>query len=148
MKENLEEFVPIMDQVFKQGGVFRLYPRGESMLPFLRPGRDSVVLAPPGSKIPRGTTLLFRRTSGAFVLHRVVGQDDRGFHCVGDHQLAVERGIGQEQIIAAVVGVYRDEMPVNLDGPGYGCYCRLWRWSGVRWLYMAGGRVRQWIKRR
>lgn len=41
---DLAEYVPLIEEVISSEGEFRLFPRGTSMLPLLRQGRDSVIL--------------------------------------------------------------------------------------------------------
>ena len=41
---SLEEYMPLIKEVVESGGEFRLFPRGTSMLPLIRQGRDSVAL--------------------------------------------------------------------------------------------------------
>ena len=41
---SLTETEPIIKEVLESGGEFELYPRGTSMLPLIRQGRDSVIL--------------------------------------------------------------------------------------------------------
>ena len=69
---------------------------GSSMLPFLVPGRDSVLLARPGRRLRRGDMVLYRREGGGYVLHRIVAcQRDGAFAMAGDARKGRRQGPGR-----------------------------------------------------
>lgn len=128
----MEEIYPVLQEVIDSGGEFRLYPRGSSMRPLLREGRDSVVLVAPKT-LKKRDICLYRRQDGSFVLHRILRFDKAGepIFC-GDNQLALEYGIPREAIIAVVDSVYRKARRVSCRSLLYRLYvrihcCMLWR---------------------
>ena len=74
----LSLLLPLIEEVLAQGGEFELHPRGKSMLPAIREGRDTVMLSRATPPYTRGDLLLYRRTNGTFVLHRVVRVEKDG----------------------------------------------------------------------
>ena len=83
----LAELIPVIRDVLAAGGEFSLMPRGQSMLPYFREGRDSVILSPITAPPRRGDILLYVRTNGTPVLHRVVSAEADGtFTMRGDSQ--------------------------------------------------------------
>ncbi len=75
---------------------------GSSMSPFLVHDRDTVYLTRPKG-LPRvGDIVLYRRRSGAYILHRVCRAEGKHFCAVGDAQTEIECGLAAEQIIAVV----------------------------------------------
>ena len=80
---------------------------GNSMSPFLVHGRDTVYLSRLDRPAKRGDVLLYKRDSGAYILHRVykVGKDS--YTMVGDAQTQLEQGIRQDQIIAIMTSALR-----------------------------------------
>lgn len=111
---NLEEYVPIIQEVIKSGGEFRLYPRGTSMLPMLRQGIDSVILVSPTCVFKKRDIIFYRRPDGQFVLHRVVGLSKDGTYILcGDNQTVLENGVSLDMIIASVSAVYRGEKRIE-----------------------------------
>ena len=80
---------------------------GNSMSPFLVHGRDTVYLSRLDRPAKRGDVLLYKRESGAYILHRVykVGKDS--YTMVGDAQTQLEQGIRQDQIIAIMTSALR-----------------------------------------
>ena len=112
---------------------------GSSMLPFLSPGRDSVLLARPNRRLRRGDMALYRREGGGYVLHRIVAcQRDGGFAMAGDAQQLVERGIRRDQIVAVMCAAVRKG---RCQGPG----CFWWEFFARVWprvLPLRGGLCR------
>ena len=106
---SLEEYMPLIKEVVESGGEFRLFPRGTSMLPLIRQGRDSVALVAVDT-IRQGDVLLYRRKDGQYVLHRLVRKDrNNALTFCGDNHFLKEPGITRNQILASVTAVYRGE---------------------------------------
>lgn len=104
----LSTLLPLIREVISHGGEFELHPRGESMLPTIRAGRDTVMLSALDRSPVRGDLLLYQRDTGTFVLHRVVRVEKDGTLSMrGDNQYFIERGIRKDQVIAAVRRYYR-----------------------------------------
>jgi hypothetical protein len=108
--------------VIASGGEFRLYPRGTSMMPLLREGRDSVALVAP-DRIKRGDILLYRREDGQFVLHRLLRiEKDKTLTFCGDNQSRLEKGISPDAVIARVAYFWRDDKRVSPKSLRYFTY--------------------------
>ena len=119
MEENfmkLTDLVPVIEEMVSSGGEFLLHPQGVSMLPYLREGRDSVMLCALQRAPKRGDILLYRRPSGTLVLHRVVRVEKDGTLSMrGDNQYFIERGVKKEQVIATVKRFFRDGKEIRTD---------------------------------
>ena len=119
MEENsvlLKDLLPVMKEVLSQGGEFRVHPQGVSMLPYLREGRDTVILSAFSAPPRRGDLLLYTRPSGTLVLHRVVKVDkDGSLWMRGDNQYFTEKGIKPEQVLATVKRVLRNGKEVGVN---------------------------------
>ena len=124
----IADYDELIREVLASGGEFRLYPRGTSMLPLIRQGRDSVSLRQLDRSPRKYDILFYQRHDGSYVLHRViaVGED---YSCVGDNQLMLEPGLRHEQMIAVVSAFSRGNREYSVSHPGYRLYCRLWHWS-------------------
>ena len=119
---SLKEMWPLIEETLRLGGRFRFYPRGVSMRPLLRAGSDSVLLEQPLC-IKRGDILLYKRKSGAFVLHRVMHLSADGtLDMCGDGQTSLERGIPRESVLARVAGIYRDDRYFDVAHPKLSLY--------------------------
>lgn len=125
IETSLEELMPLMLECLSAGKSFRFSPKGTSMLPMLREGRDSVLLSPVTKKLSKFDIPLYRRENGNFVLHRIV-ETGETFTCIGDNQFVFEKEIHPEQIIAVVSGFYRGEKFYSVKNFGYRVYCRFW----------------------
>ena len=121
----IEDVIPILSEVIGSGGEFELYPRGTSMLPLIREGRDSVILISPDSP-DAGDIVLYRRSGGQYVLHRIVGREGELFTMCGDNQTKVERGIAVGQIIAKVKLLKRDGRTVDCESAEYRKWVKKW----------------------
>ena len=121
----MEEIMSIIRKQLDVGCSIRFSPRGISMLPMLREGYDSVVLSPLKEKLKRYDLVLYRRSNGEYVLHRIfrVGET---YTCLGDNQLILERGLRHDQIIAIVTAYYRCEKLYKMNNFPYYLYCRIW----------------------
>lgn len=107
---------------------------GNSMSPFLIHGRDTVYLSRLDRPARRGDMLLYRRDSGAYVLHRVHKVTPQGYTMLGDAQLEPEPGIRPEQVIARVSRVVRGGKSLK---PG-----------DLQWEFYEKLRPRLWLARR
>ncbi len=118
----MQEIYPLLLEVVDSGGEFRLSPRGTSMLPLLREGRDSVLLVKP-QNLKKRQICLYRRPNGAFVLHRILAFDKQKnpVFC-GDNQTKKEYGITKDNVIAVVSAVYRGEKRVNVTAVSFRLY--------------------------
>lgn len=144
----LSDAIEIIEEVLSNGGEFRIYPRGVSMLPLIVQGRDSVVLKR-NSEIPakKNDIAFYRRRNGQFVLHRVMKIERDGTYTMcGDHQLSLERGIESSQIIAYVSELYRKDKKVKLHSLRYSVYLLFWNRLLFRRLIL--GLVRRLPKRK
>ena len=114
MSESLElsEISPLISEAVKNGGCFYLSPKGKSMLPTIREGKDKVVLEEFIS-FKKGDILLYRRKNGQFVLHRLIGFEDGKPVMCGDAQHVLEYGISEEDIIARVSVIIRKNKQIN-----------------------------------
>lgn len=80
---------------------------GSSMVPFLVHGRDTVYLSKVAQPPKKGDMILYCRSSGRYVLHRICKEHNGTYDLVGDGQVEIERGIRPEQILAVVKAVRR-----------------------------------------
>ena len=127
-KIELKDLYPLILKATESGGEILIYPSGESMRPTIRPERGDGVLLRRAQHIRRGDVLLYRRPSGAFVLHRVIAITRRGSYVMrGDNQYQKEY-IGRDTEIIAKVGAIVRTADERLLSRLRGRICRaLWR---------------------
>ena len=80
---------------------------GNSMVPFLVHGRDTVYLTRVNYPLKVGDMVLYQRDNGEYILHRICRLEGELFCLVGDAQTVLEHGIRREQIFARVEWVQR-----------------------------------------
>ena len=131
---------PLMEEVLRSGGTVELTTTGNSMRPMLLHRVSKVRLAPPG-ELKRGDIPLYRRDTGAYVLHRIVGWDGATYTLCGDNQWQLETGIRPDQILAVTEAFCRRDRWVSCGNGLYGTYWRFWVMiRPVRRLIIGGGR--------
>lgn len=104
---NLETMLPLIEECLENGQNVKFSPRGISMLPMIRQGKDSVSLSKPPEKLKKFDIPLYRRKDGNFVLHRVV-KVGKTYTCIGDNQFVFEKGIEHNQVIALCTAITRN----------------------------------------
>ena len=123
----LTELLPVIREVLAMGGEFSLMPRGKSMRPYLREGRDSIILSAITEPPKRGDILLYVRDTGVPVLHRVIRVDADGTLSMrGDNQYFIESGIRREQCVAIMKRFYKKGREKKVDAFPSRLY-RAWR---------------------
>lgn len=125
---SVEDMIPLIRETLECGKTVCFAPRGVSMLPMLRQGRDTVTLKRVEGSLRKYDLPFYRRDDGAYVIHRIVKAGDT-YTCIGDNQFAYEAGIRHDQIIGVVSAFCRDGKTILVSHRGYKLYCRLWHWS-------------------
>ncbi len=141
----LDDLMPMIRQTLGEGRTVVIRPKGTSMLPLIRQGRDSVELSTLPERLKKYDLPLYQRSDGQYVLHRIV-KTGQTYTCIGDNQFQKESGVTHRQMIAVVSAVYRDGKRIPITAFSYRVYCRLWHWSRpVRNLWV---RMGHFIRRR
>ena len=122
----MQEIGALIRERIASGQTVEMSPRGVSMLPTIKEGRDSVILAPVDRPIERYDVILYRRENGNYVLHRVVGRDKEGYILSGDNQFQLEHGIGDGDVIAVVTKIRRRGRLIDVSDPIYRACVRFW----------------------
>ena len=137
-----------IEQVLKEKGYLMTLPFGTSMLPFIRPQRDIIVVRCYEGEAECRDVILYRRNGGKLVLHRILKVDADGYVLCGDNQYKKEYGIKKEQVLGVLDGVYRDEKYIDCKkSRGYKVYVKFWCSSlftrriilKVKWTFIRGG---------
>lgn len=141
---------PLIEEVLKNGGTATLTVTGSSMWPMLRHQVSRVRLGPIDG-LKKGDLPLYRRDSGAYVLHRILSvEPDGSYICCGDNQWHLERGLRQDQMIAVVTDFCRkgDEHWVSGNDWKYRLYARIWMAVCPLRRYILGGwrRVKRYLR--
>ena len=109
----------------QNGESITLPVQGVSMVPFLKPGKDTVNVEIPTSKIKKGDIVLYKKGK-SIVMHRVFAADGDSFSAVGDNETGIESGIPISYVRARVTQVNTENgavKPQNL------------RWRFFSWVF-------------
>lgn len=122
-KKMLERLLPFL----KEGQTVEIHPQGSSMFPLLTEGRDSVLICSLDDTTPkRGDILLYQRSNGLLVLHRVYRTRQDGFYFVGDNQTEIEGPLERSQLLAKVTHIRRKGQLFSIKHPIYLLISRAW----------------------
>lgn len=122
---SIQELGPIIAAKVNSGGTAELTVSGRSMLPLLL-DRVSRVRFGAISVPKRGDMILYRRTNGTYVLHRIVKCCDDGTYTIcGDGQTVLEPGIRREQMLAVAVAFARRDKWRECTSPPYSLWWRI-----------------------
>ena len=119
----LAEIWPVMKEVIESDGEFTFFPKGTSMLPLIRQGKDQAVLVK-ADEIKCGDAVFYRRDNGQFVLHRVVKIKNGEYIMCGDNQAVLEYGITSKHILAKLKAVIRDGEVIDESNKKYRKYVK------------------------
>ena len=118
-KVKMENLLPFIEEAFERNQKFKIPITGTSMNPLLYQGRDFVFIEKPSFPLEVGDIPLYRRDDCAFVLHRVVGKDVKGYILSGDNQFLLEYGITDDHVIGVVTLLCIDGKNVAVTDPDY-----------------------------
>ena len=121
-KVRLCDVFPEMNEILEGGGSVTLNPKGVSMMPLLRQGRDGVILKKTEASPQKYDIAFYTRPDGQFVLHRIVGKKGDGYVLRGDNQVENEYGVKESQIIAIVTHICRDGKVISCKSFNYKLY--------------------------
>ena len=98
--------------------VIAFVPRGNSMWPTLKNGKQSVVVKLKTERLRSMDVALYQRDNGANVLHRVIKAEDFGYIICGDSQFKQEK-VKEEQVFGVMAGFYRGKRYVDVNDLDY-----------------------------
>jgi len=82
---------------------------GDSMMPFLREGRDLMVIEPrPAGRCKRLDAVLYKRPNGKYVMHRILKVRKNDYVLCGDNRVMREFGVQEDWIFGILTGIIRD----------------------------------------
>ncbi len=125
------QFADAFKDIISDGGLVPVVVTGNSMLPFLVHGKDTVWLrAYEKEDLKKGKILLFQRENGALVLHRVKRVlPQNKLEINGDAQYWCET-IKNEQVIAVVAYIEKNNKKISCDSLLY--KIKVWLWQSLK----------------
>ena len=141
----MAELVPLITERLGAGQSVELSPRGKSMMPMLREGKDSIVLSAVSGRLKKHDIPLYKRTDGSYVLHRIVKVHPEGYTVIGDGQYVGFEKVTDEQIVAHLTAFRRKNKLVSCERLTYKLYAFVW--CGTRPVRRFMYRVKRKLKR-
>ena len=114
--------------LLESGEELPLPVQGSSMVPFLVDRRDTVWIRKPEDPLKVGDIVLYQRSNGQYILHRIHSIQGGSYTMVGDAHQVLEPGIHREQIFGQVTRVRRKGREI---GPGSFCW-KFFVWVWIR----------------
>lgn len=136
-----EELLPQVGEMLAQGATVTLNAKGNSMLPFIVGGRDSVVLQRT-SHLHKGDIVLAHTDDGHYVVHRIIALSNGKVTLMGDGNLRGTEQCALEQVLGKVVSVTSNGREWDCNTLQARRKAAIWHWLRPvrRWLL--------WINRR
>ena len=142
-------------QMLDQGKRVTIPVKGLSMLPFIRGGKDLVVLEKVGGNLQRDDIVLFHvgpREGGRYVMHRILTMDGDVVDIQGDGVPKTHELVRRNQVIAKAVEILRGgKRRVDPYSPGQRRLVHFWQWLRpvrryILFIYRQLPWNRSWIK--
>ena len=124
-----------VDRLIKDGEQVVIMTKGVSMLPFIRGGEDSAVLAMPGEL--RIGDIALAKANDHYVLHRIIDIDGDRIVLMGDGNVkGVERCRRADVVAVALSIIRKDGTTIDCNGRSHRTMAGIWRWMLPvrRWL--------------
>lgn len=99
---------------------------GDSMMPYIKQGRDVLVISEVNGRLNKYDVPLYKRDSGQYVLHRILKVRENDYVICGDNRWNKEYGITDRHIIGILTGVIRDGQEIPVTNRKYCIYVHLW----------------------
>jgi hypothetical protein len=142
-------------RLLDQGKRVTIPVKGLSMLPFIRGGKDLVVLEKAGEVLEADDIVLFHvgpRVGGRYVMHRILSMDGDAVDIQGDGVPETHEHVRRNQVIAKAVEILRGgKRRVDPYGPGQRRLVHFWQWLRpvrryILFIYRHLPWNRSWIK--
>lgn len=93
-------------QILSEKGVLSFSPNGNSMWPFIKNHKHTVVIQTPNNRINNLDVVFYTRQDGSYVLHRIVKILQDAYLIRGDSQTLVEK-VPKDRVIGVMTGFYK-----------------------------------------
>lgn len=105
------DFFSEAERMLAEGKTVRIPAKGRSMEPFVRDGRDEIVLS--ACIEPKKGRIVLARTEEGIVLHRVINIDGNAVTLMGDGNLYKTESCSMEDVIAGVTRIVRNDKSID-----------------------------------
>lgn len=128
--------------VLKESGTIKVPVQGRSMRPFLKEGRDSVVLNLPDGNLKKGDIVVYKRKNTC-VMHRIVDVQQNTVSIMGDNEINPDNGVDKSNIVAVVKEIHRDGKIIRKNDFQWKFYSDIYINQNVRKLFLKLHKIRK-----
>lgn len=121
-----QEYMTVLKELVENGNQVNLLISGSSMSPFLIHHRDIIYFQKPDRELKAGDMVFYRRSSGQYVMHRIVKIRPEGYYMVGDAQTEIEGPLDRAQIFGLVTAVKRNGRMLRPGDFWWEFFARIW----------------------
>lgn len=121
-----EVLLPEVSRLLQEGETVTLRAKGNSMLPFITGGRDSVVLRK-ATALQEGDIVLARTDNGTYVLHRILSLSGNRLTLMGDGNLCGTEQCTRDAVAGRAIHIIRKGKTTDCALPWEKRKARLWR---------------------
>lgn len=119
-------FLPVMEAMVRQGQTVPVSLAGNSMMPFLKNGRDTVIVSPPDAPFRRGDLVFYIRPGGQYVMHRIHHIRDGMLYIVGDAHTEIEGPVDPGTVFGVVREVIRKRKSLSRGSFCWWFFEKIW----------------------
>lgn len=119
-------FFDELEGLIRKGHRVVLPVKGKSMLPFLKEGRDKVLLGQ-ADKMQVDDIVLARLSNGAYVMHRIFALDDERLILMGDGNVYGKESCSQTDVLAKVISIQRKDETIVCNNRKMLRRVRIWK---------------------
>lgn len=120
------ELVSEIGRLIDEGEEVVFKPKGVSMLPFIRGGKDSVLLRK-ADELKTGDIALAKVSDGRYVLHRVEKIDGEEIVLMGDGNLVGRERCRRGDVMAIAVKIIKDKKEIDTRSPSHMRKAGIWK---------------------
>ena len=120
------ELIPAIGKLVEEGQEVIFKPKGMSMLPFIRGGRDSVLLRK-ADELKVGDIALAEISKERYVLHRIEKMEGETIVLMGDGNLVGRERCRREDVMAIAVKIIKDRREIDCQSPGHLRNAEIWK---------------------
>lgn len=120
------ELIPAIGKLVEEGQEVIFKPKGMSMLPFIRGGRDSVLLRK-ADELKVGDIALAEISKERYVLHRIEKMEGETIVLMGDGNLVGRERCRREDVMAIAVKIIKGSREIDCQSPGHLRNAEIWK---------------------
>ena len=120
------ELIPAIGKLVEEGQEVIFKPKGMSMLPFIRGGRDSVLLRK-ADELKVGDIALAEIGEGRYVLHRIEKIEGETIVLMGDGNLVGRERCRREDVMAIAVKIIKDRREIDCQSQKHLRNAEIWK---------------------